>query len=153
MIHSNDCLGLTHDPRIMEATVTAANRWGSGPGGSRFLCGNSTLHETLEAGLAAFVGYKKAVVHATGFTTNLGAIACMLTPQDVMVCDRENHASVFEGSSSRAPAIPFAHNDAAPAERKLAAARQKNGNGCMLLITKACSACPEICRRWMSWWP
>ena len=137
MIGSNDYLGFTHDPRIIEATAKAALRWGSGPGGSRFLCGNLTLHEALEERLAAFVGKKKAVVHATGFTTNLGAIACMLTPQDIIVCDRENHASIFEGcQASRARLIPFAHNDPVAAERKLAAARQKNANGCLLLITE-----------------
>jgi glycine C-acetyltransferase len=137
MIGSNDYLGFTHDPRIIEATAKAALRWGSGPGGSRFLCGNLTLHEALEERLAAFVGKKKAVVHATGFTTNLGAIACMLTPQDIIVCDRENHASIFEGcQASRARLIPFAHNDAAAAERKLAAARQKNPNSCLLLVTE-----------------
>ena len=137
MIGSNDYLGFTHDPRVIEATAKAARRWGSGPGGSRFLCGNLTLHEALEERLAAFVGKKKAVVHATGFTTNLGAIACMLTPQDMIVCDRENHASIFEGcQASRARLIPFAHNDAAAAARKLAAARQKNPNGCLLLITE-----------------
>lgn len=137
MIGSNDYLGFTHDPRIIEATAKAALRWGSGPGGSRFLCGNLTLHEKLEERLAAFVGKKKAVVHATGFTTNLGAIACMLTPQDVIVCDRENHASIFEGcQASRARLVPFGHNDAAAAERKLAAARQKNAAGCLFLITE-----------------
>ena len=137
MIGSNDYLGFTHDPRIIEATAKAALRWGSGPGGSRFLCGNLTLHEALEERLAAFVGKKKAVVHATGFTTNLGAIACMLTPQDIIVCDRENHASIFEGcQASRARLIPFAHNDPVAAERKLAAARQRNANGCLLLITE-----------------
>jgi len=137
MIGSNDYLGFTHDPRIIEATAKAALRWGSGPGGSRFLCGNLTLHEALESRLATFVGKKKAVVHATGFTTNLGAIACMLTPQDIIVCDRENHASIFEGcQASRARLIPFAHNDAAAAERKLAAAIQKNSTGVQLLITE-----------------
>ena len=137
MIGSNDYLGFTHDPRIIEATAKAALRWGSGPGGSRFLCGNLTLHEALESRLATFVGKKKAVVHATGFTTNLGAIACMLTPQDIIVCDRENHASIFEGcQASRARLIPFAHNDAAAAERKLATAVQKNSTGVQLLITE-----------------
>jgi 8-amino-7-oxononanoate synthase len=137
MIGSNDYLGLTHDPRVMEATAKAARRWGSGPGGSRFLCGNLTLHEELENRLATFVGKKKAVVHATGFTTNLGSISCLLTPQDTIVCDRENHASIFEGcQASRARLIPFAHNDAAAAGRKLAAARQKNVNGCLLLVTE-----------------
>jgi glycine C-acetyltransferase len=137
MIGSNDYLGLSHDPRVLEATAQASRRWGSGTGGSRFLCGNLTLHEALEERLATFVGKKKAVVHATGFTTNLGAIACLLTPQDVIVCDRENHASIFEGcQASRARLIPFAHNDPAAAARKLAVARQKNLNGCLLLITE-----------------
>ncbi len=137
MIGSNDYLGFTHDPRVMEATAKAVSRWGSGPGGSRFLCGNLTLHEALEERLAAFVGKKKAVVHATGFTTNLGAISCMLTPQDLILCDRENHASIFEGClASRARLIPFAHNDAQAAARKLAVASQKNPNGCLLLITE-----------------
>jgi glycine C-acetyltransferase len=137
MVGSNDYLGFTHEPRVVEATAKAARRWGSGPGGSRFLCGNLTLHEALEERLAAFVGKKKAVVHATGFTTNLGAIACMLTSQDIIVCDRENHASILEGcQASRARLIPFAHNDATAAARKLAAARHKNSNGCMLLVTE-----------------
>jgi glycine C-acetyltransferase len=137
MIGSNDYLGFTHDPQIKEVTAQALQKWGSGPGGSRFLCGNLTLHEALEERLAAFVGKRKAVVHATGFTTNLGAIACMLNPQDVIVCDRENHASIFEGcQASRARLIPFAHNDAAAAARKVGAAKEKNLNGCCLLITE-----------------
>lgn len=137
MVGSNDYLGFTHDPRILEATAKAMSRWGSGPGGSRFLCGNLTLHEALEERLAAFVGKKKAVVHATGFTTNLGAIECLLTPQDIIICDREDHASIFEGChASRARLVPFPHNDAGAAARKLAAARQKNPNGCLMLITE-----------------
>jgi glycine C-acetyltransferase len=137
MVGSNDYLGFTHDPRVIEATAKAARRWGSGPGGSRFLCGNLTLHEALEARLATFVGKKKAVVHATGFTTNLGAISCMLTAQDTIICDRENHASIFEGcQASRARLVPFAHNDATAAARKIEAAKQKNANGCLLLITE-----------------
>lgn len=137
MVGSNDYLGFTHDPRIKEATVRALSRWGSGPGGSRFLCGNLTLHEALEERLAAFVGKKKAVVHVTGFTTNLGAIECLLTPQDIIVCDREDHASIFEGcQASRARLVPFAHNDPSAAARKLATARQKNRNGCLVLITE-----------------
>jgi 8-amino-7-oxononanoate synthase len=137
MVGSNDYLGLTHEPRVMEAAAQALKQWGTGPGGSRFLCGNLTLHEELEERLAAFVGKKKAVVHATGFTTNLGAIACLLTPQDTIVCDRENHASIFEGcQASRARMIPFAHNDASAAARKLASAKQKNAHGCLFLVTE-----------------
>ncbi len=137
MVSSNDYLGLTQDPRVWEAAAQAMRRWGSGPGGSRFLCGNLTLHENLEARLAALVGKKKAVVHVTGFSANLGAIACLLSPQDVILCDRENHASIFEGcQASRARLLPFPHNDVAAAASKLAAARQKSPSGVTLLTTE-----------------
>jgi glycine C-acetyltransferase len=137
MIGSNDYLGLSHEPRVMEAAAKALRRWGTGAGGSRFLCGNLVLHEVLEERLAAFVNKKKAVVHVTGFSTNLGAIACLLTPQDVILCDRENHASIFEGcQASRARLIPFAHNDVEAAAKKLASIREKKSQSLILLITE-----------------
>jgi glycine C-acetyltransferase len=137
MIGSNDYLGLSHEPRVMEAAAKALRRWGTGAGGSRFLCGNLVLHEVLEERLAAFVSKKKAVVHVTGFSTNLGAIACLLTPQDVILCDRENHASIFEGcQASRARLVPFAHNDVEDAAKKLASIREKKSQSLILLITE-----------------
>lgn len=137
MIGSNDYLGLSHDPQVMEASAKAMRRWGTGAGGSRFLCGNLVLHEILEERLAAFVNKKKAVVHVTGFSVNLGAIACLLTPQDVILCDRENHASIFEGcQASRARLIPFTHNDVEAASQKLASLRQRNTESLVLLITE-----------------
>uniref|UniRef100_A0A7V4G8L4 Pyridoxal phosphate-dependent aminotransferase family protein n=1 Tax=Desulfobacca acetoxidans TaxID=60893 RepID=A0A7V4G8L4_9BACT len=137
MIGSNDYLGFSQDPRVQEAAFRAMQRWGTGPGGSRFLSGNITLHEELEERLAAFVGKKKAVVHVTGFSTNLGAIACLLTAQDIILVDRENHASIFEGcQASKAKIIPFAHNNPQAATDKMAAAREKKGDGLMLLVTE-----------------
>jgi glycine C-acetyltransferase len=138
MIGSNDYLGLSHDPRVQEAAANALHRWGTGPGGSRFLCGNLTLHEELEARLAELVGKKRALVHATGFSTNLGAISCLLSPQDLIFCDRENHASIFEGcQASRARLIPFAHNDVADASRKMAQARgRRSPDNLMMLLTE-----------------
>jgi len=137
MIGSNDYLGLSHDPQVMEAAGKAMKHWGTGAGGSRFLCGNLVLHEALEERLAAFVNKKKAVVHVTGFSTNLGAIACLLEPQDVILCDRENHASIFEGcQASRARLVPFTHNDVEAVGQKLATLRQKNHQGLVLLITE-----------------
>jgi|UniRef100_A0A7V6A560 8-amino-7-oxononanoate synthase len=137
MIGSNDYLGLSHDPRVQEAAMQAIRRWGTGPGGSRFLSGNMTLHETLEERLAEFVGKKKAVVHVTGFSTNLGAIGCLLTSQDIILVDRENHASIFEGcQASKARLVPFAHNDPKAAAEKIISSRQKNPDGVMVLITE-----------------
>ncbi len=86
-------------------------------GGSRFLCGNLTLHEMLEERLASFVE-KKAIVFVSGFSTNLGAIAALVTPQDIILCDRENHASILSGYPIlRARMMPFAHNDALAASK------------------------------------
>ncbi len=135
MIGSNDYLGFSHDPRVQEAAAAALRRWGTGPGGSRFLCGNLTLHEELEARLAAFVGKKHALVHATGFSTNLGAIASLLTPKDLIFCDRENHASIFEGChASRGRLIPFLHNDVEDAARKLAGAQARRAPGSLMML-------------------
>jgi len=97
MASSNDYLGLTHDRRVIAAATKAMRRWGSGPGGSRFLCGNITLHHELEANLADFVGKAGAIVHPTGFLTNAGVIACLARPGDVLLCDRECHASILAG--------------------------------------------------------
>ncbi len=135
MVGSNDYLGLAHDPRVLESSERALKRWGAGPGGSRFLCGNFTLHEALEERLAQFVGKKKAIIHTTGFTTNVGAIACLLGRHDTILCDRENHASIFEGCrTSGARVLPFKHNDAADARRKLARVRDRQG--CIFLVTE-----------------
>ena len=137
MIGSNDYLGLSHDPRVLEKTAESLARWGSGPGGSRFLSGNMTLHQVLEERLARFVGKSKALVHTTGFSTNLGALGCLLNPKDVVLCDRENHASIYEGCrASRARLMPFAHNDARSAAGKLASAHDRRPDACMFLTTE-----------------
>lgn len=120
MIGSNDYLGLAHDSRVKEASAQAIYRMGTGPGGSRFLSGNMVLHQTLEERLAAFVGKKRAVLHVTGFSTNLGSLGCLLTPSDYVLCDRENHASIFAGITGTKKMGTFAHNEAASAARKIA---------------------------------
>lgn len=137
MIGSNDYLGLAHDHRVKEASAQAIYRMGTGPGGSRFLSGNMVLHQTLEERLAAFVGKKRAVLHVTGFSTNLGALGCLLTPSDYVLCDRENHASIFAGLGGTKRMGTFAHNDAASAGRKIASELGKpDFDGQVLLITE-----------------
>lgn len=137
MAGSNDYLGLTHDPRVVKRAKDAIDRWGTGPGGSRFLSGNMTLHDELEEKLAAFVGKKKAVVHTTGFLTNLGAIKSLLQPDDLILFDKENHASIMEGcKASRARITYFAHNDASEAARRLAGASEKHPGATAFLITE-----------------
>ncbi len=137
MAGSNDYLGLTHDPRVTEAAKDAISRWGSGPGGSRFLSGNMTLHDQLEERLAAFVGKKMAVVHTTGFLANLGVLGSLVTPTDVLICDREDHASIFEGCrASGAKIIPFQHNDKDSAREKIIGAKKRYPEATIYVIAE-----------------
>ncbi len=137
MIGSNDYLGLSHDPRVTEASAEAVRRWGTGPGGSRFLSGNMTLHDRLESRLAEFVGKKHALVHVTGFSTNLGALGCMITPADSVLCDRECHASIIAGiMPTKARMSTFAHNDPAHALRKVIQSEENRPEGDVFLITE-----------------
>lgn len=134
MVGSNDYLGLSHDPRVVAAAQEAARRWGAGPGGSRFLCGNTTLHEALEDRLAAFIGKKKAVVHTTGFTTNSGALHCLAATQDVLLCDSESHASIVDGCLfSHGRLLTFRHNQPDSARAKLEGAQEKQPEACFLV--------------------
>lgn len=154
MIGSNDYLGLSHDRRVQEAAANAVHRWGTGPGGSRFLSGNTTLLEELEERLAALVGKKKAVVHVTGFSVNLGALGCLLTPKDVLVGDRENHASILQGwQAARSRLTTFAHNNPRDAAQKLADLSKKPSTGVTMLVTEGVfsmsgdvAALPELVR-------
>ncbi len=137
MVGSNDYLGFSHDPRVKEASAEAARKWGTGPGGSRFLSGNMTLHQLLEERLAEFVGKKHALVHVTGFSTNLGALGCLLTPEDTVLVDRESHASIIAGvMPTKARLGTFAHNDAAQAAKKVERAGKNRPDGDVFLITE-----------------
>jgi glycine C-acetyltransferase len=136
MLSSNDYLGLSHDPRVAEAVAHGARRWGSATGGSRFLCGNLAIHEELENRLAAFVGKRKALLHTTGFGANLGVIGCLLEPGDVLLCDHENHASVFAGCrSSPARLATYPHLDARSARARLCSSREKFPNSVVCVVS------------------
>src|SRR3954467_2867292 len=91
MIGSNNYLGLTHHPRVQEASKKAIDRFGTGCTGSRFLNGNLVLHEELEAELAKYLGKESALVFATGFLSNLGGLSSIIGRNDVIYSDRENH--------------------------------------------------------------
>lgn len=126
MIGSNNYLGLTHDPRVMEAAKTAIDQYGTGCTGSRFLNGNLDIHETLEARLAKFVGKEAALCFSTGFFVNQGTISSLVGRSDVIYSDRENHASIIEGTQiALGDVLKFKHNDAEDLERILKNSREK----------------------------
>jgi 8-amino-7-oxononanoate synthase len=97
MVGSNNYMGLTHDPRILEAARDALYKYGSGNTGSRFLNGNLDLHDRLEAELADFVGMEEALVFSTGYQTNLGTLGALLHRNDTVYVDKLDHASIQDG--------------------------------------------------------
>jgi 8-amino-7-oxononanoate synthase len=126
MIGSNNYLGLTHHPRVQEAAKRAIDDFGTGCTGSRFLNGNLVLHEELEARLANYLGKEACVVFSTGFLSNQGALSCIVGRNDVLYSDRENHASIVEGTRvAISDTVKFKHNDMADLERVLASTREK----------------------------
>ncbi len=96
-LSSNDYLGLALDPRIIEAAQAAAARWGAGAGASRLVVGHLALHEAVEAQLAEFKGTEAAVIFPTGYMANVGTIAALAGPGDLIFSDRLNHASIYDG--------------------------------------------------------
>ena len=112
MLGSNNYLGLTVHPRVVEAGVQALREYGSGCSGSRFLNGTLTLHTSLERELADFLGKEAVMTFSTGFQSNLGIISAICGKNDYVICDRENHASIYDGCKlSYATMLRSRHND------------------------------------------
>ncbi len=120
MMGSNNYLGLTHHPKVLEASRNALERYGSGCTGSRFLNGTLDLHEQLEARLADFFGKDAALVLSTGYQANLGLISCLVGRGDVVLIDKLDHASILDGAKmSYGQTERFAHGNLAQLERLL----------------------------------
>lgn len=120
MFGSNSYLGLTTHPAVKEAAAMALEKYGTGCGGSRLLNGTLDLHVELENLLAKFLGKEGAIVFSTGFQVNLGVIPTVTKRNDFILSDRNNHASIIEGTRlSMAKSLYFKHNDMESLERKL----------------------------------
>ena len=121
MCGSNNYLGLTTDPRVREAAIEAIRRFGTSCTGSRFLNGTLELHEQLERELAEFVGKEAALVFSTGMQTNLGTISALVGRSDVVILDKDDHASIVDGARlAWGQTKRVRHNDMADLERVLA---------------------------------
>ncbi|MET0800539.1 MAG: glycine C-acetyltransferase [Actinomycetota bacterium] len=118
---SNNYLGLASHPRMNQAASAAALELGAGSGAVRTIAGQMTLHRELESRFAAFKRAQAALMFQSGFTSNAGTVAAILTQEDVIVSDRLNHASIIDGARlSRAEIAVFDHRDADHADRLLA---------------------------------
>ena len=97
MLGSNNYLGLTSNPDFIAAGVRALEKYGSGCSGSRFLNGTLDLHVQLESELADFLNKEDVMTFSTGFQSNLGIISAIAGRGDYIFCDKENHASIYDG--------------------------------------------------------
>jgi glycine C-acetyltransferase len=131
---SNNYLGLADHPKLIEASVAAARKYGAGSGAVRTISGTMTLHMELERRIAAFKNVEACVVFQSGFAANAGTVSAILTPEDHIVSDALNHASIIDGCRlSKAKIHVFPHRDAATAGKILAELDGKPGR--KLLIT------------------
>lgn len=128
MIGSNNYLGLTHHPKVLEAANEAMKKYGSGCTGSRFLNGTLDIHIKLEEELADFMEKEAALIFSTGYQTNLGIITTLAGKNDIIFTDKLNHASILDASVySSAKIVRFRHNDIADLERVLKKENSESG--------------------------
>jgi 8-amino-7-oxononanoate synthase len=93
----NDYLHLAHDPRVVAATKAALDECGVGATASALVCGRTVWHERLEQALAEFEKQPAAILFPTGMAANVGVVSALAGPDDVVFCDRLNHASLVDG--------------------------------------------------------
>ena len=132
MLGSNNYLGLTTEPEIIEAGVRALEKFGTGCSGSRFLNGTLEMHLELETELARFLRKEMVITFSTGFQSNLGIISAIVGPHDYVICDRENHASIYDGCKlSYGTMLRFRHADMEDLERQLQ--KVPENRGCLIV--------------------
>ncbi len=120
MCGSNNYLGLTTNPEVKEAAIEAVKRFGTSCTGSRFLNGTLAMHEQLEIELAEWVGKEASLVFSTGMQTNLGTVSALIGRDDVVILDKDDHASIVDGARLGYGKIErYRHNDMSHLEKVL----------------------------------
>jgi 8-amino-7-oxononanoate synthase len=120
MIGANNYLGLTTHPKVRAAAIKATEDYGTSCTGSRFMNGTLAIHEELEERLANFIGKERVLVFSTGYQTNLGAISAIVGRGDVIITDKEDHASIIDGAMlSFGEMKRFRHSDMDDLDRVL----------------------------------
>src|SRR5579871_5696117 len=118
---SNNYLGLADHPKLVEAAVAAAKKYGAGSGAVRTISGTMGIHMELEEKIARFKKSEACVVFQSGFAANAGTVSAVLGSEDHIISDQLNHASIIDGARlSKAKIHVFPHKDAAAAEKILA---------------------------------
>lgn len=145
MLGSNNYLGLTTCDEVISAAREALNKYGTGCSGSRFMNGSLDLHITLENELAKFLHKEAALTFTTGFSTNLGIISSLVGRNDYAICDRENHASIYDGCKlSYGNMMRYHHSDMDGLESALR--RVPESAGCLIITDGIFSMRGDICK-------
>jgi 8-amino-7-oxononanoate synthase len=135
LVGTNNYLGLTLDPACMEAAVGAIREHGTGTTGSRIANGTYAIHRALEQEIADFMHRRGALVFPTGYQANLGMLAGLAGPRDVILMDADSHSSIYDGCRlSGATVVRFRHNDADDLNRRLT--RLADQGECKLIIVE-----------------
>jgi len=120
---ANNYLGLSADPRVVEAAHAALDRWGYGMSSVRFICGTQEIHTELEQRLTRFLGTEDTILYSSCFDANGGLFETILGEEDAVISDALNHASIIDGIRlCKARRFRYANNDMADLERQLQAA-------------------------------
>lgn len=131
---SNDYLGFADHPRVKAAAVAAIDRYGVGAGASRLLTGHTTLHEELEAAIASLKETEAALVFSSGYLTNLGVIAALVGRGDLILADRDAHASLIAGCRASGAVLRIYRRDRLESLARLLTKRSSNGT--VLIVTE-----------------
>ena len=133
LLASNSYLGLSTDPRVVEAAARALSKYGTGSGGSRLVSGSSDLHAELERKIAEFKSTEAAVLFSSGYLANVGTIAALVGEGDTVFSDELNHASIIDGCRlSRARVEVYPHLDTDSLRRMVS---RSLGGGKKLIVT------------------
>ncbi len=142
---SNDYLGLAGDERLLEAAVEAARRYGTGATGSRLLSGQREIHRELEEALAKLKQTEAALVFSSGYLANLGTIAALVGPRDLILADQYNHSSLKNGARlSGARVISYPHGDTTSLQTSLEQHRNQYRR-CLILTDGVFSMDGDLC--------
>lgn len=120
---SNDYLGFANHPKLIEATVEAAKKWGVGSGASHLVCGHQQLAEQFEQDFADFVGAESSLLFSTGYMANFAVVNSFFDREGLILQDKFNHASLVDaGRLSRARFMRYAHSDMGTLQKQLSQA-------------------------------
>jgi glycine C-acetyltransferase len=132
-LSSNNYLGLTVHPKLREAAINAIEKYGVGSGSVRTIAGTMSLHIELEEKLARFKHTEASLTFQSGYTTNLGVISALMLPEDIIISDELNHASIIDGIRlNKTPRKVYPHKDMTGLRRVL---EESKGASKVMVVT------------------